>query len=113
MKLEAQERTARIAEGPARRSVEVDRRCCCSAASTAAAARFASRSSTASRRLPRRPSSRPPGSFASRSAKRSCRWPARRRQLGDGKVRLFRLNDGAHEIGYAFAEVHRLRDHRK
>jgi len=25
--------------------------------------------------------------------------------LGDGKVRLFRLNDGAHEIGYAFAEV--------
>ena len=26
-------------------------------------------------------------------------------QLGDSKVRLFRLNDGAHEIGYAFAEV--------
>ncbi len=26
-------------------------------------------------------------------------------QLSDGKVRLFRLNDGAHEIGYAFAEV--------
>jgi len=26
-------------------------------------------------------------------------------ELGDGKVRLFRLNDGAHEIGYAFAEV--------
>ena len=25
--------------------------------------------------------------------------------LGDGKIRLFRLNDGAHEIGYAFAEV--------
>jgi two-component system chemotaxis sensor kinase CheA len=25
--------------------------------------------------------------------------------LGEGKVRLFRLNDGAHEIGYAFAEV--------
>jgi len=25
--------------------------------------------------------------------------------LGDGKVRLFRLNDGTHEIGYAFAEV--------
>ncbi len=25
--------------------------------------------------------------------------------LGNGKVRLFRLNDGAHEIGYAFAEV--------
>jgi two-component system, chemotaxis family, sensor kinase CheA len=26
-------------------------------------------------------------------------------ELGDGKVRLFRLNDGAHEVGYAFAEV--------
>jgi two-component system chemotaxis sensor kinase CheA len=26
-------------------------------------------------------------------------------ELGDGKVRLFRLNDGVHEIGYAFAEV--------
>jgi two-component system chemotaxis sensor kinase CheA len=26
-------------------------------------------------------------------------------QLGTEKVRLFRLNDGAHEIGYAFAEV--------
>ena len=26
-------------------------------------------------------------------------------ELGDGKIRLFRLNDGVHEIGYAFAEV--------
>src|SRR3954451_22102486 len=26
-------------------------------------------------------------------------------ELGQDKVRLFRLNDGAHEIGYAFAEV--------
>jgi len=26
-------------------------------------------------------------------------------QIGDQKTRLFRLNDGAHEIGYAFAEV--------
>src|SRR4051812_33763434 len=26
-------------------------------------------------------------------------------QLGQDKVRVFRLNDGAHEIGYAFAEV--------
>ena len=26
-------------------------------------------------------------------------------ELGDGKVRLFRLNDGSHEMGYAFAEV--------
>ena len=26
-------------------------------------------------------------------------------EVGEGKIRLFRLNDGAHEIGYAFAEV--------
>ncbi|HET7604883.1 MAG TPA: chemotaxis protein CheA [Sphingomicrobium sp.] len=26
-------------------------------------------------------------------------------EIGDAKVRLFRLNDGVHEIGYAFAEV--------
>jgi two-component system chemotaxis sensor kinase CheA len=26
-------------------------------------------------------------------------------EIGEGKVRLFRLNDGLHEIGYAFAEV--------
>ena len=26
-------------------------------------------------------------------------------EIGEGKVRLFRLNDGNHEIGYAFAEV--------
>ena len=26
-------------------------------------------------------------------------------ELGEGNVRLFRLNDGSHEIGYAFAEV--------
>jgi two-component system chemotaxis sensor kinase CheA len=25
--------------------------------------------------------------------------------LGDGKIRVFRLNDGRHEMGYAFAEV--------
>jgi two-component system chemotaxis sensor kinase CheA len=30
---------------------------------------------------------------------------ARATDIGDGKVRLFRLNDGSHEIGYAFAEV--------
>jgi two-component system chemotaxis sensor kinase CheA len=30
---------------------------------------------------------------------------ATKAEIGEGKVRLFRLNDGAHEIGYAFAEV--------
>jgi two-component system chemotaxis sensor kinase CheA len=33
----------------------------------------------------------------------ACRSAAA--ELGDEKVRLFRLNDGAHEIGYAFKEV--------
>ena len=45
---------------------------------------------------------------ASRPARRSD--PAARRRdrgssFGSDKVRLFRLNDGSHEIGYAFAEV--------
>jgi two-component system chemotaxis sensor kinase CheA len=30
---------------------------------------------------------------------------AKASDMGDQRVRLFRLNDGAHEIGYAFAEV--------
>jgi two-component system chemotaxis sensor kinase CheA len=30
---------------------------------------------------------------------------AKASEVGEGKVRLFRLNDGNHEIGYAFAEV--------
>jgi two-component system chemotaxis sensor kinase CheA len=30
---------------------------------------------------------------------------ARAADIGEGKVRLFRLNDSLHEIGYAFAEV--------
>ena len=34
-------------------------------------------------------------------------------RLGEGKVRLFRLNDGSHEIGYAFARGHRLRGDRQ
>jgi two-component system chemotaxis sensor kinase CheA len=30
---------------------------------------------------------------------------ASKKDIGKGKVRVFRVNDGAHEIGYAFAEV--------
>ena len=56
---------------------------------------------------PRRARSAPArASFASSSARRSCRSPAPRADATfEGKVRLFRLNDGGHEIGYAFAEV--------
>ena len=40
------------------------------------------------------------------SAKRSSRLPGRSAaELGGEKVRVFRLNDGAHEIGYALREV--------
>ena len=45
------------------------------------------------------------GQLASSWAKRSCRWPASTRRRLDGKVRIFRLNDGQNEIGYAFREV--------
>ena len=79
VKLEAQERAARVVEGAGRRQFERDRRCCCSAASTARAARFAWRSSTASRKSRARRSARPPASFGSSSARRSCRSPAPRR----------------------------------
>ena len=62
------------------------RRCCCSAASTAAAERFASRSSTGSRKCRRRASRPPPASSASRSARRSCRSPARpQTEISDGQ----------------------------
>ena len=106
VKLEMQERTARIAEGPADgrskatpvllfRGLDGGR--------TSAAPR-GRRSDRGSAR--RRTSRRLRVSSASRLAKRSFRSPVRRRRdIGDGKVRLFRLNDGQHEIGYAFAEV--------
>ena len=105
VRLEAQERAARIAEGPA----------------AAVAEGHAGAAVPRPRRRPPRAASRDrrphrggagerrqqaPASSASSSATRSCRSPARRAdELGDDKVRLFRLNDGAHEIGYAFREV--------
>jgi two-component system chemotaxis sensor kinase CheA len=46
-----------------------------------------------------------PASFVSSWAKRSCHWRCQNLEELDGKVRVFRLNDGQHEIGYAFREV--------
>ena len=57
VKLEAQERAARIAEEPGCGGLEIDRQSFCSAPSTAAAERFASRSSTGSRKCRPAPSS--------------------------------------------------------
>ncbi len=90
-----------------RRLARSRRRCCCSAASTAAAARFASRWSTGSRkcRVERRQGGRWPASGPGRRSDPAARRRSRRASLATSKVRLFRLNDGAHEIGYAFAEV--------
>ena len=81
------------------------RRCCCSAASTAAGARSAWRSSTASRKC--RPSAvkQAAGQLRVQLGDSILPLAGARAEIGDGNVRLFRLNDGAHEIGYAFREV--------
>jgi two-component system chemotaxis sensor kinase CheA len=105
IKLEAQERAARIADGPA-------------AAVSRAAAVLLFRGLDGSRRALRlavvdRIEEVP--ASAIRQAAGQLRVQvgeailplagANSRELGDGKVRVFRLSDGTHEIGYAFAEV--------
>jgi two-component system chemotaxis sensor kinase CheA len=75
VKLEAQERAARIAEGPAVAATRPPRSSC-SAASTVRAERCACRSSTGSRKFRRARSVRAPASFESSSAKLFCRLPA-------------------------------------
>jgi two-component system chemotaxis sensor kinase CheA len=105
VKLEAQERTARIAEGPA-------------AAGSSATAVLLFRGLDGGRRALRlavvdRIEEVPVS--AVRQAAGQLRVQvgdailplagATMEELGDEKVRLFRLNDGQHEIGYAFAEV--------
>ena len=107
VRLEAQERAARVAEAADRgnrpnavpvllfRGLDGARR---------ALRLGGGRADRGSRRRAR--SSPAPASCASSSARRSCRSPAcDGRASSDGKVRLFRLNDGASEIGYAFREV--------
>ena len=115
VKLEAQERAARIAEGPLADAVS-------KATPVPAVPRPRRRPPRASPRgrrpdrgsRRRAPSRRPPASFASSSARRSCRLPASTAaNSATSKVRLFRLNDGAHEIGYAFAEVIDFADDRQ
>ena len=107
VKLEAQERAARIAEGAGCDRSRRRRRCCCSAASTAAAARFASAVVDRIEEVPadavndrRRPAPRPARRGDPAAGRRD-----RRANSATARSALFRLNDGAHEIGYAFAEV--------
>ena len=114
VKLEAQERAARIAEGPRADRIQGD-----AGAAVPRTRRRAPRAAPRGRRPDRGSSDRSASakrraSFGSSSATRSCRLPASNAdELGDGKVRLFRLNDGAHEIGYAFARGHRFRGDRQ
>ena len=105
VKLEAQERAARIAEGPA------------TPVSTATqvllfrgldGARRALRLAVVDRIEEVAASAIKPGAGQLRVQVGEAILPlvgARADELGDGKVRVFRLNDGAHELGYAFAEV--------
>ena len=105
IKLEAQERSARIAEGPA-------------AAMSKSTAVLLFRSLDGSRRALRlavvdRIEEVPVSAVKEAAGQLRVQVGeailplagAAGADLGDGKLRLFRLNDGAHEMGYAFAEV--------
>src|SRR3982751_2843095 len=105
IKLEAQERAARIAEGPA-------------AAVSRATAVLLFRGLDGSRRALRlavvdRIEEVPAGTIRQAAGQLRVQVGdailplagAEMDELGEGKVRLFRLSDGKHEIGYAFAEV--------
>jgi two-component system, chemotaxis family, sensor kinase CheA len=105
VKLEAQERTARIVEGPA-------------AAVSKATPMLLFRGLDGSRRALRLAVVDRIEEVSSSSVKEAAGQlrvqvgdsilplaGASADQVGEGKVRLFRLNDGSHEIGYAFAEV--------
>ena len=112
VKLEAQERTARIAEGPA------------DAASKATAvllfrgldgARRALRLAVVDRIEEVPASAIKPAAGQLRVQVGESILPlagATRRIARRDKVRLFRLNDGRHEVGYAFERGHRLRSDR-
>jgi two-component system chemotaxis sensor kinase CheA len=104
VKLEAQDRTARVAEGPA-------------AAATQAVSVLLFRGLDGARRALRlavvdRIEEVPaaaikPGAGQLRVQLGTAILPLAgvNGDLGEGKVRVFRLNDGVHEIGYAFREV--------
>src|SRR5689334_1000810 len=105
VKLEAQERAARIAEGPA-------------AAVSKATAVLLFRGLDGGRRALRlavvdRIEEVPAASIKAEAGQLRVQVGeailplagATKAEIGGEKVRLFRLNDGAHEIGYAFAEV--------
>ena len=110
IKLETLERAARIAEGAGARPLRQRPRCCCSAASTAAAARFASRSSTGSRKSMPARSSQAAGQLRVQLGEAILPLAgAGDDQIGDDKVRLFRLNDGAQRNRLCLRRSHRLR----
>ena len=104
VKLEAQERTARVAEGPAKAAAQ--------AVSVLLfrwleGARRALRLAVVDRIEEVPVSAIKPGAGQLRVQLGEAILPLAgvNGDLGDEKVRVFRLNDGAHEIGYAFREV--------
>ena len=104
VRLEVQERAARIAENSAARRPK-RRPCCSSMGWTAGVARSGSQSSTASRKFRRTPSARRRARCAVQLGDAILPLAGvAGADLGSEKVRLFRLNDGSHEIGYAFAK---------
>lgn len=105
VKLEAHERTARIAEGPA-------------AAASKAISVLLFRGLDGGRRALRlavvdRIEEVPASSISESAGQLRVQLGeailplagARASDIGEGKVRLFRLNDGDHELGYAFGEI--------
>ena len=114
VKLETQERSARIAEKPAAPSSHATTGPAVPRSRRRAAGRFASPSSTGSRKCPIGAVKEAAGQLRVQVGDAILPLAgASGAELGDDKVRLFRLNDGAHEIGYAFAEVIDFADDRQ
>ena len=105
VKLETQERAARIAEAPAAAAVEATRRSCCSAASTARAGRMRLAVVDRIEEVPAAAIRPGAGQLRVQLGETILPLAGVNGDLPGEKVRLFRLNDGAREIGYAFREV--------
>ena len=104
VKLEAQERAARIAEGPAAAEIKATAGAAVPRSRRRPPRASPRRSSTGSRKCRRARSSKAAGQLRVQLGEAILPLAgASATEIGEDKVRLFRLNDGSHEIGYAFA----------